>query len=208
MKSSVSGANVLAKKGCFWSIAALLVITELHYGCATKSRFHQQDTPVAPYLPNEQLAAPKTPPSFLVAASGEPTLQPFYTDWLAARGITKAPPSVMYWPAIAQKSPTLGWLKTSQIPIRVVVYFYPQISPTGIPSEDSGLEYRCLQSNSRQSFCTYRRVTHSKKSSIELTVHDNLGTDACYVVVNAAWIVQNSQSDEVSASWAWNRCTR
>ncbi len=141
---------------CFWSIAVLLVITELHCGCATKSRFHQQDdTSVAPYLPNEQLAAPKTPPSFLVVASGEPTLQPFYTDWLAAGGSTKAPPSVMHWPAITQKSLTLGWLKTSQIPIRVVVYFYSQISPTGIPSEDSGLEHRCLQSNSRQSFCTY-----------------------------------------------------
>ncbi len=194
---------------CFWSIAVSLVMTGLHCGCATKSsRSDRQDTFVVPYLPFEQLAAPKTPPLFLVAAPREPTIQPFYIDWSAARGSTKTPPSVMHWPAIAQKTPTLGWLETSQIPIRVVVYFYPQVSSTGIPPEGSGLEHRCLQSTSQQSFCTYRQVTRLNKSAIELSVRDRLGTDACYVIVNAAWIVLGSQSHEVSASWAWNRCTR
>uniref|UniRef100_A0A0C1R3B4 Uncharacterized protein n=1 Tax=Tolypothrix bouteillei VB521301 TaxID=1479485 RepID=A0A0C1R3B4_9CYAN len=194
---------------CFRSIAVSLIAIGLNCGCTTKS--NQQDTSVAPYLPNEQLAAPKTAPLFLVAAPGEPTIEPFYIDWSAARGSIKVPPSVMHWSAIAQKSTTLGWLETSQIPIRVVIYVYPQVSPTGIPPENSGFEHRCLHSSSQQSFCTYRKIVHSNKSAIELTVRDKLGPDACYVVVHGAWIVQDSQAvpyNEVSASWGWSRCPR
>ncbi len=179
---------------------------------------------LAPYLPDEKLAAPNTSPSFIVATPTELSLQPFYRDWLAAGGSTNTPPTSMLWHLSTQNSATLGWLKTSQVPIRVIVYLYAKVDNKGIPPEGSGKEYRCILLNStsanlEQPPCTYRPLVHSGKPLIELATANQLDTnDQCYVIVNAAWIAHYSQSiggataedranQEVSASWGWRRCT-
>lgn len=178
------------------------------------------DSVLTPYLPDEELAAPNTPPFLIVNASRKPQLAPFYLDWLGAGGGMKEPPSKMQWSTIAQESTTLGWLKTPQMPIRVVVYLYPQIDSAGIPAEGSGFEYRCTQPGSQQAPCTYRKVRHLGKPAIEVDLNDRSNANACYVVIHAGWIVRHQQAkhganvkydttdddDEVAASWAWHRC--
>lgn len=222
--ASAASVRMQGRQRRFFSIVASLTIVTLIIGsCADHhSRSEslgvapQGDTSLAPYLPDKDLAAPTAPPTFLVAAPGEPTLRPFYLDWSGASGSTKAPPDRMRWQAIAHTSATLGWLGTSQVPIRVVVYLYPRVDSNGIPIEGSGSEHRCSHSDSQQAFCTYRKVVHSGKSAIELGVR-GLDTSACYVVVHASWIVRHqvtggtvvtrdTNHDEVAASWAWRRC--
>lgn len=180
---------------------------------------------LAPYLPDEKLAAPSTPPSFIVATPVKLSLQPFYRDWLAAGGSTNTPPTSLLWQISTQNSATLGWLLTSQVPIRVIVYLYVQVDKRGIPIEGSGKEYRCTllnssSANSQQPPCTYRPLMYSGKPLIEITIANQSQTnEQCYVIVNAAWIVRYSQTigsptaedntnQEVSASWGWRRCPK
>ncbi len=219
-RSSAFGASVPVQSlwQCFWLIAAsLIVVTGFSSGC-TPNHSSSDVQGITPYLPDEALTAPSSPPTFLVAAPGQTRLQPFYLDWSGAGGSAKAPPSEMYWSKLAQGSATLGWLETSQVPIRVVVYLYPQVSSTGVPTEALGSEYRCTQPGSQQALCTYRQVMHSGRAAIEIAVRDRSDTKACYVVVHAGWIVQYPQAargklaipdtdtSEVAASWAWYRC--
>ncbi|MEA5597229.1 hypothetical protein [Rivularia sp. UHCC 0363] len=175
----------------------------------------QDNATFTSYLPQEVLAAPKTPPNFIVTSDREFQLQPFYVDWSSAGGRIKAPPSKIRWLAVAQSDTLLGWLETPQVPIRVVVYIYPQVNATGIPREDLGSEYRCIQGNSPQGFCVYHKASHSGKDAILLNLRHRLDADACYVVVNVSWIVPHPQvelsgnpdNNEVSASWGWHRCS-
>jgi hypothetical protein len=219
-RSSAFGASVPIQSlwQYFWLItASLLVVTGFSSGCTTNHSSPGART-ITPYLPDEELTAPRSPPTFRVAAPGQTLLQPFYLDWSDAGGSAKAPPTEMHWPKLAQGSATLGWLETSQVPIRVVVYLYPQVSSTGVPIERLGSEYRCTQAGSPQALCTYRQVMHSKRAAIEIAVRDRSDTDACYVVVHAGWIVRYPQAargktaipdtdtSEVGASWAWHRC--
>lgn len=209
----------------FYSIViSLSAIAGLSSGCASdRSNFSkpnitlQSDSVLTPYLPDEELAAPNTPPSLIVAARRKPLLQPFYLDWSGAGGGMKEPPSNMHWSKIAQESTTLGWLETSQLPIRVVVYLYSQVNSAGIPDEGAGSEYRCTQTISQQVPCTYSKVRHLGKPAVELVLNDKSDDDTCYIVVYAGWIVPQSQptrstkggranNNEVGASWAWHRC--
>jgi hypothetical protein len=190
----------------------MILVAILCSGCTNQifSTKKLSNSSSVPYLPDEELAAPSEVPNFSVWPS-QTALRPFYYDWTDAGGGKQEPPAKMHW-KILPRTATLGWIETSQVPIRIIVYRYPWVNSTGIPDETSGSENRCVLSSVGQEPCRFRKIKHSGKFRIDIFSDDRFNNKDCYTVVHAAWLTKPSSqlpSDhgEVSASWAWNHCS-
>jgi hypothetical protein len=191
----------------------MILATILCSGCTNQisSTKKLSSSSSVPYLPDTELAAPSEVPNFFVSSS-QTALRPFYYDWTDAGGGKQEPPAKMHWKILPRKTTILGWIETSQVPIRVIVYRYPWVNATGIPDEKSGSEKRCVLSRVGQEPCGFSKIKHSGKFRIDVFSDDESNNKDCYTVVHAAWLSKQSSqfpSDhgEVSASWAWNRCS-
>ncbi|WP_152486356.1 hypothetical protein [Nocardiopsis lucentensis] len=160
--------------------------------------------PGIPCLPSQMVDAPKDPPHLYLGGVREGfALARVAVDWAALGGPFEEPGDTVTWPRFpSAPGPIAEFVfDTAQIPMRVVVYSYPDVGPDGIPDEEHGTETLCSFGEPSSGPCWYRG---GDGENVRVAVRDVRAGD--HLVVHAAWPVLSGdrvqgELNEVSGSW-------
>jgi len=139
--------------------------------------------------PVELHRAPLDPPA---TRAGRVTQSPFYLEWGSRRQIPAAPPTWKRGPA----GPV--FIETSQIPTRVVVYWFRTVDQRGRPN-GRGRDWFCDFNGHEVARCSYRATDHG------IQVYGDKLEAGGHILVNAGWDPPDSSQPpgEWAASWAF-----
>ncbi|WP_157982426.1 hypothetical protein [Nocardiopsis sp. FIRDI 009] len=159
--------------------------------------------PGIPYLPDHMIDAPKEPPRlYLGGDRGGFELARVAVDWTDRGGPFEEPGDAVTWPrSPSAPGPVVEFVfDTAQIPMRVVVYSYPEVGADGIPDQENGTETLCSFGDASGK-CWYQG---GDGDDVRVAVRDARPGD--HLVIHAAWPVLSGDGapgelDEVSASW-------